>query len=349
MKRHGGLWDDLVRWDNLILAARKARRGKRQNPTVQRFEFKREYELLRLRSELIDGSYRPGAFHTHWITRPKNRLISAAPYRDRVVHHALMILLEPILERHFHHDSYACRKAKGTHAAAQRLQFFMRRSHYAVHCDIIKYFPGIDHEILKGVYRRLIKDRHVLTLLDLIVDGSNQQEAVPAWFPGDDLWSPLERRRGLPIGNLTSQWLANWFLNDLDHLMCGLPGVTGFVRYCDDFVILGQTRANVREGLEQASAFLATRRLRLHTERLVLTPVKAGLTFVGYRIFPTKRLLPMENVRKLCRRVRWMRKAWKRRQIDRDEIAKRLVSWFGHARPAQSERLIAKLSFLWRM
>src|SRR5438105_1658277 len=109
MKRYGELWPRVVSWPNLLLAARKARRGKRGRDAVQRFDFDQERQLLRLQEELLNGSYVPGLFTTHWITRPKPRLISAAPYRDRVVHHAVMNVLEPILDRHFHPDSYACR------------------------------------------------------------------------------------------------------------------------------------------------------------------------------------------------------------------------------------------------
>lgn len=162
---------------------------------------------------------------SHWIDRPKRRLISAAPYRDRVVHHALMNVLEPILERRFHPHSYACRKGKGTHAAADRLQNLMRRRRYALQCDVRKFFPSIDHLLLKGTCRRFVKDGRVLGLLDLIIDHSNEQEAVVEWFAGDDLWAPWERRRGLPIGNLTSQWLANAYLDDLDHFVTSRLGI----------------------------------------------------------------------------------------------------------------------------
>ena len=145
MKRYGKLWNKLISWENLVLAARKAQRRKRDRREVQRFNFFQEMRLLRLQAELTEGRYQPGGFRSHWITRPKPRLISAAPYRDRVVHHALMNILEPILERHFHPDSYACRKNKGTLSAANRLQKFMQKYRYAVHCDIQKFFPNIDH------------------------------------------------------------------------------------------------------------------------------------------------------------------------------------------------------------
>jgi RNA-directed DNA polymerase len=156
MKRHGGLWDQVVRWDNLLLAARKAQRGKRGRAVVERFNFFREWELPRLQRELVDGRYMPGPFRSHWIERPKRRLISAAPYRDRVVHHALMNVLEPILDRRFHPHSYACRKGKGTHAAADRLQNLMRRRCYALQCDVRKFFPSIDHLLLKTTCRRFL-------------------------------------------------------------------------------------------------------------------------------------------------------------------------------------------------
>lgn len=217
MTRYGNLWPAVVSWPNLVLAARKARRGKRDREVVQRFEFQQERELLRLQRELESGEYRPGQFTTHRITRPKPRLISAAPYRDRVVHHAVMNVLEPILERHAHPDSYACRTGKGTHAAARRLQELMRRFGHTLQCDVVKFFPSIDHDILKDQFRRRIKDRRVLALLDRIVDGSNEQDAAPDWFAGDTLLTPWERGRGLPIGNLTSQWFANWYLTGFDH------------------------------------------------------------------------------------------------------------------------------------
>ena len=347
MKRPGGLWEQVVRWDNLLLAARKAQRGKRDRAVVQRFNFFREWELLRLQRELVDGRYEPGPFRSHWIDRPKRRLISAAPYRDRVVHHALMNVLEPILDRRFHPHSYACRKGKGTHAAADRLQNLMRRRRYALQCDVRKYFPSIDHLLLKATCRRFVKDGRVLGLLDLIIDHSNEQEAVEEWFPGDGLWAPWERRRGLPIGNLTSQWLANAYLDDLDHFVTSRLGIGGYVRYCDDFVLLHDDRRRLRAAVAEVCDFLAVRRLRLHGGRRSVTPVRAGLTFVGYRIWPTHRLLPKSNVRRLRRRVRWMKRAYAAGRIGREDVRRRLAGWIGHALRANSVRLLARMSRDW--
>jgi RNA-directed DNA polymerase len=347
MKRYGDLWARFVGWDNLLVAAKKARRGKRDREVVQRFEFVREWHLLRLQRELQEGSYRSGPFTTHWIDRPKRRLISAAPYRDRVVHHALMNVLEPILDRHFHPDSYACRKGKGTHAAADRLQRLMRQNDFALACDVRKFFPSIDHLLLKDTFRRLIKDQRLLALMDRIVDSSNEQEPVAEWFPGDDLWTPGERRRGLPIGNLTSQWFANWYLSDLDHLTTSRWAVGGYVRYCDDFVLLDSDPGRLRGIGDQVVAWLADKRLRLHEGRRAVAPVRVGLTFVGYRIWKTHRRLPKENVRRLRRKVRWMQRAYAEGRIGWEDILPRLVSWVGHARQADSRRLLERLGREW--
>lgn len=170
-KRHDGLWPSLIAFSNLDHAADLARRGKRNRPSVMRFEINRENELWRLRHELETRTYRPGPFRAFEIRDPKPRLISAAPYRDRVVHHALCQILTPIFEPSFIFHSYGSRVGKGTHAAVRRAHELARKHRYVMKCDIAKYFPSIDHEILKGLIRRKIRDEGVLWLTDLIIDG----------------------------------------------------------------------------------------------------------------------------------------------------------------------------------
>lgn len=347
MKRHGYLWEQLVSFENLSLAANKAGKGKRASSSVQRFNFDLESELVQLQAELIERTYCPGPFRSHWITQPKPRMISAAPFRDRVVHHALMNVLEPILDRHFHPDSYACRKGKGTHAAVARSRKFMQGRRYLLQCDIRKFFPSIDHQIMKEIFRTLIKDRSMLWLMDRIVDHSNPQEPVQFWFPGDDLFTPFERRRGLPIGNLTSQWFANWYLDGLDHFVSSRLGIGGFVRYCDDFILLHNDKALLRETIAALQHWLYSRRLRLHPNKLHIRPVRAGVRFVGYRLFPSRIELPKENVRNFERRLRWMKRAYGKGAIDFDLVKNRLAGWLGHARHANSEKLLAGLSRDW--
>jgi len=348
MKRCGNLWQKLISWENLVLAARKARRGKRGKRCVQRFEFDLEAELLQLQDELVRGDYRPGEFKTHWITRPKPRMISTAPYRDRVVHHAVMNVLEPILDHHFHPDCYACRKGKGTHAAVNRLQHLMQRNRYALQCDIQRFFPSIDHSVMKALFRQRIKDKKVLTLMDLIVDCSNEQPSDIQWFEGDDLFTPTERRKGLPIGNLTSQWFANWYLSGLDHFITSRLGAGAYVRYCDDFIILANDRATLIGVREAVKDYLSQLRLRLHTHKNFIRPVKTGLTFVGMRIWPYHRLLRKSNIKSFRKRIKWMRNAYACGLIDTDYIKPRLASWIGHSGQTDSKILLCRLCREWR-
>lgn len=347
MKRYGDLWSQFISWENLCLAARKARRGKRRRPVVVRFEFDREAELFKLQRELAAGCYQPGPFTTHWIRRPKLRLISAAPYRDRVVHHALMKVLEPILDRHFHPDSFACRRGKGTHAAATRLQHLLARFRYTLQCDICKFFPSIDHAILKELFRRRLKDRRLLNIMDRIVDGSNEQEGVREWFAGDDLFAPAWRRRGLPIGNLTSQWFANWYLDAFDHAVT-THWKFGYVRYCDDFILLHNDRARLVDARQFCQDWLNQQRLRVHQEKLAVLPAAAGRTFVGFRIWARHRSLRAANIRSFRRRLAWMKRAFAAGHLPTSDIRVRLMSWLGHARQADSYRLIRRLSRGWR-
>ncbi len=196
MKRHTDLWPQLLRFSNLLNAAEKAARGKRGLANVARFHVDLERELGRLRQQLLTRTYVPGPYHTFRIYEPKERLISAAPFRDRVVHHALVNVLAPVFEPTFIPDSYACRAGKGTHAAVDRFTQFARACRHVLHADVSKYFPSIDHEILKGLIARKVKDEGVLWLVNVILDHSNPQEPVEEWYPGDDLFARGARRRG---------------------------------------------------------------------------------------------------------------------------------------------------------
>ena len=258
-----------------------------------------------------------------------------------------MNILEPILERHFHPDSYACRKEKGTHRAADRLQRLMGRYRYCLQCDIRKFFPTIDHEILKRTFRRLIKDEGVLWLMDLIVDCSNEQPAEMQWFGGDDLFAPIEREKGLPIGNLTSQWFANWYLNGLDHFVTCRLRMGAYVRYCDDFIILHDSRRRLKEAVRLIEAYLAGMRLKLHWRKVHIRAVRAGSNFVGYRIRATHRLLKKRNIRRFRRRVRFLKEEYARGRIEWNDVKRRLDSWLGHAKHCESKYLVKNVSKDW--
>ncbi|HEX5273207.1 MAG TPA: RNA-directed DNA polymerase, partial [Gemmataceae bacterium] len=328
-RRHDNLWAELTGFRNLLRAFEQARRGKRRHENVAAFEVELERELFRLQDELRGKTYAPGPYRTFQICEPKPRLISAAPFRDRVVHHALCRVLVPIFEPTFLGDSYACRVGKGTHAAVDRFVAFARRCRYVLKCDVAKYFPSIDHEILKGQIARKVTDRDVLWLANRIIDASNAQEEVREWFPGDDLFAPGGRRRGLPLGNQTSQFFANVYLSPLDHFIKEVLRAPCYLRYVDDFLLLSDDKGWLAEARERCREFLAGLRLRLHPRKAAVSRVADGTRLLGYRVWPTHRLLPRANVTRMRRRLRRLRA---RGDLKRPAARAALAGWWGHAR-----------------
>jgi len=200
MKTYKHLYEHICDFDNLYRAFRKARRGKRSRPAVAAFEFNLEDNLIGLQDELLGETYRPGPYTTFTIYEGKPRRISAAPFRDRVLHHALCNVIAPIWEARFIHDSYACRVNKGTHAALDRCTYFARRHPFVLQCDVVQFFPSVDHQILYDLLAGRIVDSRTLRLCRIIIDsgdGIHADTYRAQWFPGDDLLSPL-RPKGLP-------------------------------------------------------------------------------------------------------------------------------------------------------
>jgi retron-type reverse transcriptase len=333
------LFDRLTCWENLLAAARQTRRGKRRRTDRARFELERERELLRLQHELRSRTYQPGPYRTFYVAEPKRRLISAAPYRDRVAHHALVNVIGPLFERNFIHDSYANRVGKGTHRAVDRYQEFARRFKYVLPCDVVKFFPSVDHEILKRLLRSRVRDEGVLWLCDQIIDGSNPQDPVPHYFPGDDLFEPHRRRRGLPIGNMTSQFWANVYLHGLDNFVKRGLRRRGYVRYVDDFVIFGDDREELRQVRARIIWFLARLRLRIHEARAQVRPVHRPTRFLGYRCWPTHRFITKEKIRRFRRYARRLQERYAVGRLSWEDIRVRLAAWNAHAATANGSAL----------
>ena len=234
-QKHNGLFGKIASFNALLIAARKAVNGKRKKPAAASFFANLERELLRLERELRDGTYRPGRYVEILVRDPKERLVSAAPFRDRLVHHALCAIC-PIFEAGFIGNTFANRAGKGMHAAIHVYERHRDNHAHVLRADIFRYFPPIDHTILKSLFRRRVACERTLELMDTIVDASNAQEPVELHFPGDDLFEPYRRRRGLPIGNLTSQFFANLYLDRFDHWVSEHLGGP-YVRYVDDFAV----------------------------------------------------------------------------------------------------------------
>ena len=325
------LYAQICSFENLYLAYRKARQGKRGKPPVAEFEFNQEEELLRLRDELAAGAWQPGPYHSFYIHEPKRRLISAAPFRDRVVHHALCNLLEPRWERRFIYDSYANRLGKGTHRAILRCQQLARRYPYVLQCDLQQFFPSIDHAILRAELARVTGEPDVLGLIDLILQSGSQVFSGVydmRWFAGVDLWAAL-RRRGLPIGNLTSQFWANVYLNPFDHFVKRQLRCPAYLRYVDDFLLFAEDKETLWGWAAAIRGRLGRLRLSLHPPQVY--PVRDGIPFLGFRIYPTHRRLKRRKGVAFQRHFRLLYRDWLAGEVSRERLDASARSWAAHA------------------
>lgn len=269
MKSYTNLYERVFSFENLLLSAREARKGKRYRDYAIKFYLDLEKNLLSLQEDLLTKTYSLGSYREFYIEEPKKRLISAAPYRDRVIHHALCNVIEPLFEPGFIYDSYACRKEKGTHRAIDRCQKFLRKSRYALKCDIVSYFPSIDHEILLGIMARKIRDRSLIELIGKILK-SRVFSTELDWRETEDLFCPRERSKGIPIGNLTSQFFANVYLNELDHFVKDDLREKYYLRYVDDFLIFGDDKKHLFKVRDEIAAYLKNLRLLLHPRKSVV-------------------------------------------------------------------------------
>ena len=334
------LFEGIASFPALHAAALRAARGKRAKPGPAAFLAGLETEVLRLERELKNGRYRPGRYRTIEIRDPKHRVVSAAPFRDRVAQHAFCAVVEPLFERGFIYDSYANRAGKGTHRAVARYERFRDRFRHVLRCDVWRYFPAVDHAILKRDLRRRLACPRTLALADGIVDGANPQEPVPLHFPGDDLFTPFRRRRGLPIGNLTSRFFANVHLDGLDHFCKEALRAKGYLRYVDDFALFHDDPARLADWRARIARFLEGRRLRLHPEKTRILESRAPAAFLGFVLLPDgRRRLPEENVRRFRNRLRGLRDRWRAGRVTREEVERRVGAWIAHAEHADTRRL----------
>ena len=321
------MFDEIVSIPNLYRAAYAASRGKRYNDSVAFFNFFMEKELEKLHSDLSTGRYRHGSYEVFKIYEPKERDIAKAPFRDRVVHHAIHDVIEPGIDRTFIFDSYACRVGKGTHVALERAQSFLEARKYCLHGDIKKYFPSIDHGILKILLRRHIREPRLVALIDHIID-SAQTSGSSGYC------------RGLPIGNLTSQFFANLYLHELDFfvkhtLKCGY-----YMRYMDDLLVFENDRVRLEDVRSRIGEFLKGRLLLdLHPGKSQIFVTARGVKFLGFRFYHDHRRLATQGVRRFRRRLKKFRYLLGQGLIDEVRVAQSIMCWRAHSAYANTARL----------
>jgi retron-type reverse transcriptase len=285
-----------------------------------------------MQRELRSGTYTLGSYRHFHIQDPKPRKISAAPFRDRVVHHAVVNVLEPIYERRFIYDSYACRKGKGTHRALDRAQLFVRSFRYCLKTDIVRFFPNIDHAVLLKLLERTIRDRDLMDLVRLILRSGEdvlRDQAIPGYFPGDDLFAVL-RPRGLPIGNLTSQFFANVLLDPVDHYIKESMGVRGYVRYADDLLLFSNSKSELWQWRDMLRDRLGAYRLRIHKNKTQIVRSDRGVRFLGFVIRPAGRRLQQQGIRRFGRLLRRLQWEYRHGLIGAEQIRGSLRAWQAH-------------------
>ena len=284
MKRYKHLWDDFISMENLELAAKKAVKSKKNKIAVKHFLDNKDVLLKKLQSDLINGKFKTSHYKTFTIYEPKKRIIYKLPlYPDHIVHHALINILGPIWQSTFINDSYACIPGKGLHKASNRVMHFIRKYKYVLQCDIRKFFPSINHEIMFNIVKKKIADDKILNVLHDII-----------FSVGGD--------SNLPIGNLTSQWMGNVYLNEMDHFIKEKLHAGAYMRYCDDFLIFGNNKNQLWQ-YEQIIRDFVFKNLNMFFSKSNVFPTSRGVAFIGYRHFKNFVLLRRFGARKMFKNI----------------------------------------------
>ena len=297
------LFEELISWHNLHSAYKLAIRGKKHKEKNQRFMFNLENELLRLKCELAQNRYIPSAYRYFKIFIPKERIISVAAFRDRIVHHALVRVIEPVYEQLFIEDSYATRKNKGLHKAVYRAQEYSQVNQWYLKLDIRKYFDSIRHEVLNRILQRDIDDLNVCRLMQLII----------ATHKSDD-------QEGLPVGNLSSQFFGNVYLNEADHFI-RQAGIKHYIRYMDDMLLFSDTSEHLKEILKRLDQFLfETLKLKIKEKSVQINYCDRGIPFLGFRIFPDRIRVQNVNIKRMKQKIKEKEYLFKKGYISEETL-----------------------------
>jgi len=319
MKRHGNLFEKIISIENLTLADKRARLGKKCKREIQAFDENRDELLLKLQNMLLNKTFKTSKYHVFKkvVDSGKEREIYRLPYYpDRILHHAIMNIIEPIIYNTLTADTYSCIKGRGIHSAAEKVKYAIRQpgADYVLKLDVKKFYPSVDHEVLKSIIRRKIKDNELLWLLDEIIDSA----------------------KGLPIGNYLSQSFANLFLSGFDHWIKEVKGVRHYFRYCDDMVIFHHDKAFLHALLIEITDYLSALKLTVKKDWRVF-PVDTGVDFVGFVFYPTHTLI-RKSIKK-----RFIKAIKKYKAVQSPDNYRSLASYWGWLKYSNSCNLIRKV------
>lgn len=328
MKRYRDIYPAIYDYENLYEAYRSARRNKTQRSEVLAFTRNLEENLIELQNELIWHTYHVGRYREFYVTDPKKRLIMALPFRDRVVQWAIYRQINYLLDKRYIPTSYACRIGGGTQRAVHQLQQYIRHTPgevYVLKLDVSKYFYRIDHSVLLGILHRIFKDQELLELLRHIID----DEQGGGLFGIDIETGEREAGVGMPIGNLTSQMFANLYLNEADQYAKHTLRARKYIRYMDDMVIVSNDKAYLRNCWQAMDDFLASHlKLQLNRKSTILK-ASSGIDFCGHRVWRDHIKLRKKAVLKMKHRLRWLKRAYARGEVDLQTVTASLTSYLG--------------------
>ncbi len=330
MKRINHVWPNVTTFENLYFAYLLARKGKQSRTEVAIFSANLEQELTTLESQLKDQSYKFGPYRKYTIYEKKPRVIAVAPFRDRVVQHAVMRHIEPAIDARFIYHSYACRKGKGAHRAIRQYQQWANQYSYAIKLDIVKYFASIKHRILIHQLQCMIKDQSALKWFSALIDT----------YPNNS----IKVNQGLPVGNLSSQVCANLYLNGLDHYVLHHVKPKAYLRYVDDMVLLANSKQQLWEMVNMVEEWLSENcQLRVHQHNKQVQPTSVGLPLLGFQVFRHKIRLNTANRYRFERKLRSMSERYATGRNTLQQINASVNGWIGHSRHADSRALREKI------
>jgi RNA-directed DNA polymerase len=338
------IFDKIISLENLFLAWQEFKKGKGKKKDVIEFEFNLEDNIFRLHWLLKNNYYRHDKYQCFSICDPKPRKIHKASVRDRILHHAVFRVLYPIFDPAFIYDSYSCRLNKGTHRGVSRLgQFAERAGRYyqkncfILKCDISKFFASIDHDILKNLIRRRIPDARALKLLDIIIDSYNNKK--------------FEHKKGVPLGNLTSQLFANIYLDELDKFIKHRLKVRFYLRYTDDFIMVHPDRNYLEDAIPEIAEFLKKDlKLDLHPQKVTIRKFRQGVDFLGYVTLPYYKILRTKTKKRMLKKFGFKRTQLRAGEISGKSFEQTRQSYLGILSHCQSCKLSQKISEIasWR-
>lgn len=338
----GNPFDSIVSLETLTKAHKKCMAGKRSSRNAATSNYAFMSELLEIQAELVSGLYRPAPYRRRLITEPKVRRIQAPAFRDRIVHHAIHSVLNPFYERHFINDSYACRPGKGTHRAVARVQKFVKLNPnaYACQLDISKYYGSVNHDKLYQLLVKRIADQRLLDLLRVIIDSSDSGTEYDHLFAPDSHFH-TKGRRGIPIGNLTSQLFANIYLHEADMYAKQKLKIRQYIRYMDDILIFHPCKKQLRQWQDSLTNFLYEELyLTMNPRKIRVYPARTGVDFVGFVSYPRTRRVRSSSVRRFRRRFNKKLKGLAEGRVNIDSTNATFNAWSAHVTHGNGQRLI---------